>query len=108
MPGDAGPRCSLVPARPDLSAGGAELEPDRVVRIAPHRLTFHRPPGARPGTALVLSGPGLASIAGDIGGWFALRAHARRHSRPIHGEHPRMVCLARMHHHGKSDVPDLF
>src|SRR6185295_10728681 len=108
MPGDAGPRCSLVPARPDLSAGSPEIEPDRVVPIAAHRLTFYRPPGPRPRETLVLSRPGLAGITGDIGGRFPIRTHTWPHCCSIHGEHPCMVCLTGMHHHGKSDVADLF
>src|ERR1044071_2822559 len=108
MPGDASPRGPLVTAPPDLSAGGAEIEPDRVVRIATHRLTLHRPPGARPGKALVLSHPGLAGIARDIGGRFAIRTHARPYGCSVHWEHPCMVCLARMHDHGKSNIADLF
>src|SRR5262245_13522145 len=106
MSGEACPGHPFVPARPDFSAGRPEIEPDWIMPIRCHRLTFHRPPGICPWKPFVLPRPGLAGIACHVGGWLTFRAHPWPDGLAVHREYPGDIGIPRMHHHWKTNVAD--
>src|ERR1700674_4758463 len=103
---DPAPRGAFVAALPELAAGGAEVETDRVASSAGEGLAQHRPPRLFARQSAILPIPGFARVARSVDRRLAADAGARPHLRTVHREYPGRVGIAWMHHDAETDVAD--
>src|SRR5262245_44802267 len=106
--GDAVPFLAFVCARPDLTAGRAEINSDRIAHVSGHRLSKDGEPRLVWGQSFVQPLPGLSAVAGDVCGGLTSGRGARPNLRPVHRENPDCVGIARVQDHRKADVADRF
>src|SRR5262249_48671385 len=95
---------ALVVRGPDFAAGGAEVEPHRVVAVAAHRLALDGEPALLGRKAVVLALPRAAAVARAVDRRPSAGGHPGPNLTPVHREDPGRLVAARVRDDREPDV----